>query len=714
MAVLTWQNVNAPSQMDALQGLGLAGRLLAGSGSDMSNALGTYGQQQTTLANNAFAQAASQYQDPAALKAALASGSLIGSLQGVDPARVSASAINDQNNRVGTLLNDATTQQKLDETNYDFGLKSAQNLNMINAQPAVAALAAAGPDPAKQAAVYANPDYAKALGNLTPEQQFGVQAKASANGEDALKLVQAARGDTYEQQSQAALSQLLQNPSDPIGMQQKLQSMNLPGPVYLATRAKLTAAGYADPTNPANAGAIGMGGPVPLVAPGTGAPGAPGGASGASGAIANAAGTNNSVLGMTLGGGQLDPKYQTVGDVVNGAKDLAAAHQTKDGVGHSNIGPYQITAPTFADFAPKVLGPDWQKANIRDFATQDKVAGAIWDTVKNDPSAMQGRWTSLTPQQASALKGASWDQARNIIAQGETSTGPSALSQLMGAQISNAVTQGGITGRNAQNTALLRIDPVAWDNASKDPITSPTAMAQKLIADPKSVYYGSNVNAVQNILEKAATQNDKLATDESGNPTGNKLSLAQLALLAGNNLKSGFGATYAGRAGNIINSWFNDTLDGGQTVNDAGLADSIKNAMQGLPAAASGAQVDLQQKSAVLNSATELYKQAYADWATKANLKAVGVNVDPQALARAEARMNQAKAQFEAAQGMVAAPPAPGSVPTALPLGQSTTRAQVQAGLDAKTKADAAYKALPPDAKAAAEAADNLKMMGYQ
>lgn len=719
MAVLTWQNVNAPQGSSGIEGLGMAARLLAGAGNGVSDALGTYGQAQTTLANNAFAQAASQYQDPDSLKAALASGALNNavSAQGFNPSRVDAGTIGTQDTRVGNLITNATNQQALNQSQYNYNLAKNQNDNLIAAEPAVAALTAAGSDPTKQAAVYADPTYGPLLSKLTPDQQFGIQSKAATNGSENLKLLQASRGDQYDQASQAAFANITQNPTDALGAQAKLQALNLPAPVYLATRAKLTAAGYMDPTNPANAGAVGMGGGIPMTVPGLP------GAGGASAAIAGAAGHAASADGASgfdtiYGNGKYaqPPSPVTtmpISSVLDWQKNSlipATQGQLKDGQGNvlkgsdgkplgtSAVGAYQLTDQTISNYGPKVLGADWQSQNLGP-QQQDKIAEAAFNDNKN--GNLHAIWPTLPSSTPGAYKNMSWNDMRQQIAQPESGTsGLSLMQQLNNAQIGNTVTQAGIATKNQQNITALKIDPVAWDAATKDTTTSPTAMAKTLIADPKSVFYQSNVNSVQNMLTQAQAEYQKQAVGKDGKPTGNNLNLAQLGLLIGNNLDSGFSGKLAAPL-NVGHSWISNTLNDGQTVNSGGLHDSIQNALQGFPAAAAGAQVDLGQRSQFLDSATQLYQKAYQDWATMANMSRV-MHVDPDALARKEAIMNRAKSMYESAQANVRTPPPnspPGTPPAGVPLGQSTAQANVAAALAA---ASAPPKVLDANAQAAA------------
>jgi hypothetical protein len=89
------------------------------------------------------------------------------------------------------------------------------------------------------------------------------------------------------------------------------------------------------------------------------------------------------------------------------------------GVKSSAAGTYQITAGTYREFAPKVLGAGWRDAPIS-AATEDAVARAIYESTGGDPAKLRGRWTSLSMSEARALRGKSWEEARGVIAAGES------------------------------------------------------------------------------------------------------------------------------------------------------------------------------------------------------------------------------------------------------------------------------------------------------
>lgn len=115
MTRLTWQQVAAPNFSTAIDGVRTASSLLERAGANFSTGLANFDNAQQDIANQQIAQQVSQYQDPQALKEALANG-IIGSQ--VDPSRVSAQALNSAQNRVGDLLTTAVRERSLADAKY--------------------------------------------------------------------------------------------------------------------------------------------------------------------------------------------------------------------------------------------------------------------------------------------------------------------------------------------------------------------------------------------------------------------------------------------------------------------------------------------------------------------------------------------------------------------------------------------------------------------
>lgn len=177
--------------------------------------------------------------------------------------------------------------------------------------------------------------------------------------------------------------------------------------------------------------------------PGTGGGGLASSGTGAAGST----GDVSRLINSNAGGGYVPPSVQTLGQFVQFGKGLNA-----QGAKSSSAGTYQINGSTMAQFAPKVLGPDWQSAPFN-ADSQEKVGEAIFDWSKqqsNPAAALRSRWVSLSPSAASQLVKGDWSQARGVIAQGETGGAPGSSASAPGAggypqvvQVADPKTPGG-------------------------------------------------------------------------------------------------------------------------------------------------------------------------------------------------------------------------------------------------------------------------------
>lgn len=136
-----------------------------------------------------------------------------------------------------------------------------------------------------------------------------------------------------------------------------------------------------------------------------------------------AGGDVSRLINSDAGGGYVPAGVKTLGQFVGFGRSLNAR-----GAKSSSAGTYQINGTTMAEFAPKALGAGWADQPFN-AASQEKVGEAIfnWAKTQNNPAAaLRGRWVSLSPQEAAQAVQGSWQQARGIIAQGETGGGPGA------------------------------------------------------------------------------------------------------------------------------------------------------------------------------------------------------------------------------------------------------------------------------------------------
>lgn len=89
------------------------------------------------------------------------------------------------------------------------------------------------------------------------------------------------------------------------------------------------------------------------------------------------------------------------------------------GVKSSAAGTYQITGGTYREFAPKVFGSNWRNVPLSP-QTEDAVGRAIFEAAKGDPAKLRGRWVSLSANEARQIANMPWEQARGVIAAGES------------------------------------------------------------------------------------------------------------------------------------------------------------------------------------------------------------------------------------------------------------------------------------------------------
>jgi hypothetical protein len=108
MAALTWRTVDTPSFAGINQGYRGSSATLDRALTGLSEGLKQFSTDQQVGVDNSILARALQIQDPAQLRKELASGSL---LQGVDLTRVNPEVLKTLDNRVGSLLNQASTEQ---------------------------------------------------------------------------------------------------------------------------------------------------------------------------------------------------------------------------------------------------------------------------------------------------------------------------------------------------------------------------------------------------------------------------------------------------------------------------------------------------------------------------------------------------------------------------------------------------------------------------
>lgn len=223
---LTWRNVDA-------SGLGASAGALEASGRMFNNAFkglqsGLNNWQANNIANNDSALIADslRFQDPAALREALLSGSL---MAGRNPTQFSPQALQAVDGRQRELLQLAAGQEQLSNNQYTNQRNRDQNAIQDNARTGVGQLlqAAARNDGAGVETALAN--NSQALGQLAPDQLSqllsstqGLQGGNLRNQGSQFDLNVARRNDADTQAAMAAGVDVQRNAIDPLGLTQEL------------------------------------------------------------------------------------------------------------------------------------------------------------------------------------------------------------------------------------------------------------------------------------------------------------------------------------------------------------------------------------------------------------------------------------------------------------------------------------------------------------
>lgn len=428
MAPLTWRNVDAPNFSPASDGLRTAGYLLNNAFGAADKSIGGFIQAREQQADRDVLGRALSYSDPAALQEALSNGTILGGAEGY----ASAGALRTLGNRAGDLLSNATTQQNLDKSVYDFGRTQQRNELFDANAPALMEAARLGSTGNVDGAIrqlQTSVPGIRGSDALNLIEGFGTQGTAGLNRARTVQSINQS-GTKFDQEQQA-----YQDQKDVDGWFSKLSELGSP---ELATQALSEVSGRISPTAqnalierlrgvygkelvaPVGTGDVGL----PLTAlppdktfPGVGAR-APGVAPGAQGNV------YDTVYGFGKYGAPDKPvSSMTIGEAIDfGRSTLIPATRGKVGAGTnqgtSAVGAYQFTQGTLADFGPKVFGENWQSVAMTP-ENQEALARRIYDERKG--GNLKDTWANPAVNSTPGFyKDKSFDQVRADIVKGET------------------------------------------------------------------------------------------------------------------------------------------------------------------------------------------------------------------------------------------------------------------------------------------------------
>lgn len=429
MATLTWRNVDAPNFSGALEGYRTASQLLGNATRAGSDVIDAYTKANSDAADRAILQRAMGVQDSEGTRRGLADGSIVGP----DAANASMEMLRSMDNRAGTMLNRDVVRQGYDERAYNQGRTRDADTRRDAAADPLADLEVAqrnGDIRTVNAILQANPQ----IRALRPDQFSATVDRANtlATNYQTRRSVDesyamTARGNDRTVRDQndedAALSaslELQKNSADTEGAQREFNRLS----------SKMTPGAAARLASAARGMGYSINAPVTSGSPTAGV----GGTAAAS---------------VMTGGAVLPENIRTVGDLVSNKGSLLKTNPKGTATGL-----YQITADTWADFAPRALGGAWQTADVRDPVVQDKVARSIWETVKNNPEAMRGRWASLSTAESEKLKDSTWESVRDTLSQKESGALASELLSPREASFATGLVEQRIRERAGQNVAV--------------------------------------------------------------------------------------------------------------------------------------------------------------------------------------------------------------------------------------------------------------------
>lgn len=609
MAQITWRNVDAPNFSGVGDSIRTFGSMIGNATSGLSDALGNFQNAAKQEAGNAVMMNAMQYQDPTEYRNALTSGALF---QGVDPSLVSQRTLQNLDERAGTLLNQQGQQGTNDYNAYNFGRLKDINSALDNASPAIRLLSEAYQSGDQNRINTALGQTREALSTLPADKQLEMLDRLQGQGGAAINqasnrfdLGVAQRNDADSQAAMGVMAQITrgaENPND-ARLLAEAYSKNL-SPVAQARLQGLLANAY---------------------------PGVYGNGVGATSAPGTAGTRQGSPYDVTyqFAGTSTPITQMSIGDVIKHQDGM------KSNQGASPVGAFQINQATLKDFAPKVLGSDWQSQPLSP-ENQDKIGKAIFEARKN--GNLKNTWAALPNSTPGAYRDMTWEQIKPVIAQAEVGADPFTLLQNnQGNQAVSTLAQGMIGTRSMQdNTGSLNTDflGTVTDN------TPVGEIANRLL---EGDFKGADRNWVLNRL-----------TDIS--QRGNMSPAMAAAVMQ--RAQTGVPEGYISRAIDAVNPFITNEAGNGMRLNDRQVEQLIEGVRRGEPLEGSVRNLSRAQAAQNIQAAQTAYDAAVAALMNTQNKINTGQRGLTALLPARQEAVTKAAAMLQAAQGQVQADPA--------------------------------------------------------
>lgn len=601
---ITWRNVDAPNFSGVGDSIRTFGSMIGNATSGLSDALGNFQNAAKQEAGNAVMMNAMQYQDPTEYRNALASGALF---QGVDRSLINQRTLQNLDERAGTLLTQQGQQGTNDYNAYNFGRLQDTNSALDNASPAIRLLSEAyqsGDQNRINAALSQTRD---ALSALPADQQLDMLSRLQGQGGQAINQAQnrfdlgvAQRNDADSQAAMGVMSQITrgaENPND-ARLLAEAYSKNL-SPVAQARLQEMLARAY---------------------------PGVYGNNVGATSAPGTAGTRQGSPYDVTyqFAGTSTPITQMSIGDVIKHQDGM------KSKQGASPVGAFQINQATLKDFAPKVLGSDWQSQPLSP-ENQDKIGKAIFEARKN--GNLKDTWAALPNSTPGAYKDMTWEQIKPVIAQAEVGADPLAM---VGNQAVSTLAQGMIGTRSMQdNTGSLNTDflGTVTDN------TPVGEIANRLL---EGDFKGADRNWVLNRLNDISQR-------------GNMSPAMAAAVMK--RAQTGVPEGYISRAIDAVNPFITNEAGNGMRLNDRLVEQLIEGVQRGEPLEGSVRDLGRAQAMQNIQAAQTAYDAAVAALTNTQNKIATGQTALTALLPSRQEQVRRAAEMLKNAQGQVQADP---------------------------------------------------------
>ena len=609
MAQITWRNVDAPNFSGVGDSIRTFGSMIGNATSGLSDALGNFQNAAKQEAGNAVMMNAMQYQDPTEYRNALASGALF---RGVDPSLVNQRTLQNLDERAGTLLTQQGQQGTNDYIAYRFGRLKDINSALDNASPAIRLLSEAYQSGDQNRINTALGQTREALSTLPADQQLELLGSLQGQGSAAINqasnrfdLGVAQRNDADSQAAMGVMAQITrgaENPND-ARLLAEAYSKNL-SPVAQARLQGLLANAY---------------------------PGVYGNGVGATSAPGTAGTRQGSPYDVTyqFAGTSTPITQMSIGDVIKHQDGM------KSNQGASPVGAFQINQATLKDFAPKVLGSDWQSQPLS-AENQDKIGKAIFESRKN--GNLKDTWAALPNSTPGAYKDMTWEEIKPVIAQAEVGADPLAMVQNnQGNQAVSTLAQGMIGTRSMQdNTGSLNTDflGTVTDN------TPVGEIANRLL---EGDFKGADRNWVLNRLNDISQR-------------GNMSPAMAAAVMQ--RAQTGVPEGYISRAIDAVNPFITNEAGNGMRLNDRQVEQLIEGVKRGEPLEGSVRNLGRAQAMQNIQAAQTAYDAAVAALANTQNKINTGQSGLTALLPARQEAVNKAAAMLQAAQAQVQADPA--------------------------------------------------------